>query len=450
MEYKLKKMMRSAKNNLYSYNEVEVRVREATSNDEWLPSTTQMGLIAEDTEVKYNYKFVMNALMRRLTDYDHKQHVAKSLYLIIYLVKNGSEQCVQDMKTRQNLIKRLTGYKYYRDDVECAADVRERAEELYSLLTDDDVLEKEREKAKAITDKITGVSNKTVTKSKRKESDNTINSKNARSGSKTKSPKKSMSSGDEDEASKSKSKSGSEQDEESPQDQDEEEEEEEEVESPKPKSKKKGDSEESTESTSKKQKKKAKKSPGSSNKPTKSKVKAPDSNNSVASGNEVMVDENDEFFNDDFDFGDGDKAEEDDGAKGNFKFDDGFDVEEEPAPKEKAKAKDNKSGKAKGALDFDDLLNEKPKAKQGDDVFGDIFDNLSKAKKDPPASNPKKDKGAAKNVLQDDIFDFAASPAKAKGSDASKQKQSKKSDVDLFAEPPAKKVAPAADDDLLW
>src|SRR5689334_3398719 len=98
MAVNLKTAIRAVKNSVMNYDDSEVRVREATSNDAWGASSSLMMQIAEDTHHRYRYKSTIDMVSKRLTDYQHLNHVLKSLMLIEFLLKHGDERFVQDMQ----------------------------------------------------------------------------------------------------------------------------------------------------------------------------------------------------------------------------------------------------------------------------------------------------------------------------------------------------------------
>ena len=86
-------LRRQMKNMVKNYSEAEVKVREATSNDPWGPSST---LMSEISDLTYNIVAlgeVMRMIWKRLNDHGKNwRHVYKSLVLLDYLIKNGNEK----------------------------------------------------------------------------------------------------------------------------------------------------------------------------------------------------------------------------------------------------------------------------------------------------------------------------------------------------------------------
>ena len=77
----------------------QVKVREATSNDPWGPSSTMMSEIADLTYNVVAFTEIMQMIWKRLNDHGKNwRHVYKALVLLEYLIKTGSEKV---RKTRQ-------------------------------------------------------------------------------------------------------------------------------------------------------------------------------------------------------------------------------------------------------------------------------------------------------------------------------------------------------------
>jgi epsin len=128
-------------------------VREATSNDAWGPSTTLMSEIADLTYNVVAYAEIMPILWRRLEDTGRNwRHVYKSLVLLDYLVRTGSERVARECRERAWAIQSIADSLEFAESGEGAgqdrgAGVRERARALTALLRDDDRLRNERAKA---------------------------------------------------------------------------------------------------------------------------------------------------------------------------------------------------------------------------------------------------------------------------------------------------------------
>jgi epsin len=141
-------LRRQVKNMVKNYSEAEVKVREATSNDPWGPSST---LMSEISDLTYNIVAlgeVMRMIWKRLNDHGKNwRHVYKSLVLLDYLIKNGNEKVAQQCKEHIVAIQTLKDFQYMEEQKDQGASVREKAKQLVNLLRDDERLKAERTKA---------------------------------------------------------------------------------------------------------------------------------------------------------------------------------------------------------------------------------------------------------------------------------------------------------------
>lgn len=142
----MSKFRRELKNVVYNYSDAEAKVREATSNDPWGPSSALMGELAEYTYHVQAYGLVMGMLWKRLNDHGKNwRHVYKSLVVLEYLIKTGSERVSQQCKDNLFSIQTLKDFQYVdKDGKDQGANIREKAKQLVSLLKDDERLKDER------------------------------------------------------------------------------------------------------------------------------------------------------------------------------------------------------------------------------------------------------------------------------------------------------------------
>ncbi|KAB5523721.1 hypothetical protein PHYPO_G00155750 [Pangasianodon hypophthalmus] len=139
-------LRRQVKNIVHNYSEAEVKVREATSNDPWGPSSSLMSEIAELTFSVAAFSEVMAMVWKRLNDHGKNwRHVYKALTLLDYLAKTGSERVAQQCRENAFTIQTLRDFQYVdRDGRDQGVNVREKAKQLVALLRDEDRLRHER------------------------------------------------------------------------------------------------------------------------------------------------------------------------------------------------------------------------------------------------------------------------------------------------------------------
>jgi hypothetical protein len=134
-------------------------VREATNDDAWGPTGQQMQDIAGHTFTYEHFPEVMGMLWKRmLHEKRNWRRTYKSLLLLGYLVKNGSERVVTSAREHIYDLRSLENYTYIDEQgKDQGVNVRHRAKGLIEFIQDDDKLREERKKAKKTKDKFIGV-----------------------------------------------------------------------------------------------------------------------------------------------------------------------------------------------------------------------------------------------------------------------------------------------------
>ncbi|XP_058139353.1 epsin-2 isoform X2 [Dasypus novemcinctus] len=140
---------RQMKNIVNNYSEAEIKVREATSNDPWGPSSSLMTEIADLTYNVVAFSEIMSMVWKRLNDHGKNwRHVYKALTLLDYLIKTGSERVAQQCRENIFAIQTLKDFQYVdRDGKDQGVNVREKSKQLAALLKDEERLKAERAQA---------------------------------------------------------------------------------------------------------------------------------------------------------------------------------------------------------------------------------------------------------------------------------------------------------------
>ncbi|KAF4118145.1 epsin-3 isoform X2 [Onychostoma macrolepis] len=151
-------LRRQVKNIVHNYSDAEIKVREATSNDPWGPSSSLMSEIAELTFSVVAFSEVMAMVWKRLNDHGKNwRHVYKALTLLDYLAKTGSERVAQQCRENAFTIQTLRDFQYVdRDGRDQGVNVREKAKQLVALLRDEERLRQERAQALKTRERMTG------------------------------------------------------------------------------------------------------------------------------------------------------------------------------------------------------------------------------------------------------------------------------------------------------
>ncbi|KAK2838819.1 hypothetical protein Q7C36_013633 [Tachysurus vachellii] len=159
--WKVRELVDKATNVVMNYSEIESKVREATNDDPWGPSGQLMGEIAKATFMYEQFPEVMNMLWFRMLKDNKKnwRRVYKSLLLLGYLVRNGSERAVTSTREHLYDLRSIESYHFIDENgKDQGINVRQKVKEMLEFVQDDDRLREERKKAKKNRDKYIGVS----------------------------------------------------------------------------------------------------------------------------------------------------------------------------------------------------------------------------------------------------------------------------------------------------
>ncbi|SMN18276.1 similar to Saccharomyces cerevisiae YDL161W ENT1 Epsin-like protein involved in endocytosis and actin patch assembly and functionally redundant with Ent2p [Maudiozyma saulgeensis] len=139
-------MLRSAKNIMKGYSSAQVLVRNATANSDEQISRDNLDEISQLTYSNAEFFDIMDMLDKRINDKGkYWRHVAKSMTVLDYLVRFGSDNCVLWCKENLYIIKTLREFRYEDETgVDKGQIIRVKAKELTSLLMDDERLQEER------------------------------------------------------------------------------------------------------------------------------------------------------------------------------------------------------------------------------------------------------------------------------------------------------------------
>jgi len=145
---------------LVAGSELEKKLAEATSNEPWGASGTLSTEIARSTYGYDDFKVVMATIWRntQLTPALWRV-VYKTLNLLDYLLRHGSERVIEDARDHVRDIKKMHKFEYTdADGKDCGLNVREKARQLVEILGNEEQLSAERDKARANKNKFTGTS----------------------------------------------------------------------------------------------------------------------------------------------------------------------------------------------------------------------------------------------------------------------------------------------------
>uniref|UniRef100_A0A8C6BUE9 ENTH domain containing 1 n=1 Tax=Monodon monoceros TaxID=40151 RepID=A0A8C6BUE9_MONMO len=137
---------RQVKNFVKNYSDAEIKVREATSNDPWGPSSSLMLDISDLTFNTVSLSEIMSMLWQRLNDHGKNwRHVYKSLTLMDYLIKNGSKKVIQHCREGFCNLQTLKDFQHIDEAGKDQGHyIREKSKQVITLLTNEQLLHRER------------------------------------------------------------------------------------------------------------------------------------------------------------------------------------------------------------------------------------------------------------------------------------------------------------------
>ncbi|XP_011505666.1 PREDICTED: telomere length regulation protein TEL2 homolog [Ceratosolen solmsi marchali] len=163
--WKVRELVDRATNVVMNYTETEAKVREATNDDAWGPTGAMMQELTQATFTYEQFPEVMSMLWKRLLQENKRnwRRTYKSLLLLNYLVRNGSERVVTSSREHIYDLRSLENYTFVDEfGKDQGINIRHKVRELIDFIQDDDKLREERKKAKKNKDKYIGMSSKAM------------------------------------------------------------------------------------------------------------------------------------------------------------------------------------------------------------------------------------------------------------------------------------------------
>ena len=137
---------------------LEKDVTDATSNDNWGVANSALIELARATNDYTNYAVVMKGVWEGISDKkDRWRRIFKSLVLLEYCIKNGSDRCGDEARSELHKVRSLEEFKYMEEGREKGAGIREKSKQLVELLTNAELLKNERLKARESKEKYVGI-----------------------------------------------------------------------------------------------------------------------------------------------------------------------------------------------------------------------------------------------------------------------------------------------------
>mmetsp|Transcript_43277 Transcript_43277/g.78788 ORF Transcript_43277/g.78788 Transcript_43277/m.78788 type:complete len:695 (-) Transcript_43277:102-2186(-) len=148
--------------NLFSRKQetdLERNLREATSNEKWPASNTQLLELCDASTEFANRSKIMTEVWAALSEKPSRfQRIQKGLALAEVLLKHGSDDLVSEIVGKQMKFRALFMFEYSQGGQDVGATIRERAKAIVNLLNDPSQLKESRAAAKEHRAKFGGVS----------------------------------------------------------------------------------------------------------------------------------------------------------------------------------------------------------------------------------------------------------------------------------------------------
>jgi len=152
---KIQNLAEDAYNSAKPKTDVEARVYEVLSHKNWGASGSLMNEIARDTFDHDRFQVVAHLMWDGMENQRPAawKVVFKSLSLLEHLVKNGAERCVDDARNHGHVLRSLGQFNYYEGTIDRGLGVREKSKQILEMLSDDERVREERQKARKLREK---------------------------------------------------------------------------------------------------------------------------------------------------------------------------------------------------------------------------------------------------------------------------------------------------------
>ena len=139
--------------------ETEKLVLEATNEEKWGPTNTQMQEISRLTYSFQDCASIRKVISERLSQTDEVRYVQKTLILLEYILRTGHESFRSEARSIMRTLQMLTSLHRYDVGEQAALEsvIRKKAQDIITLVTVNDVYQQEREKANKLKSKVTSV-----------------------------------------------------------------------------------------------------------------------------------------------------------------------------------------------------------------------------------------------------------------------------------------------------
>mmetsp|Transcript_12611 Transcript_12611/g.37455 ORF Transcript_12611/g.37455 Transcript_12611/m.37455 type:complete len:214 (+) Transcript_12611:149-790(+) len=138
-------------------SELEKNLREATSNQNWGCPNSLLHSISRASHDYQDCQTVMNEVWSGLQAKGAQwRRLLKTLNMLEFLIKNGNERIIDELRRDQYKVRPLADFSYSEDGKDKGAAVREKAKAIVELISDMAMLREQRDQARQHRDKMGG------------------------------------------------------------------------------------------------------------------------------------------------------------------------------------------------------------------------------------------------------------------------------------------------------
>lgn len=142
--------------------EWEIKLKSATSLDNWNTSSTKLNILAQGTYDSGIYREIVPLLWQRMSEKPRYWRIVfKCLTVTEYFIRHGSQRFIEEAKDKVYQIKLLQNFHYVdSEEKDRGAAIRQKAKEVCDLLDDDMKIRQLRQEAVKNADKFQAISSK--------------------------------------------------------------------------------------------------------------------------------------------------------------------------------------------------------------------------------------------------------------------------------------------------
>jgi len=145
--------------------ELQKKVKEATSNENWGTSGSLKSEIASASGDYQAFREIMDVLWKRITEKPENWRIVfKSLDLLMFLLKNGHQRIVEEVRDHQFTLRPLNNFTFVEPDtgLDRGRGIRELVKQIIDLSGDKKRLQQARDEASKQMSKLSGMASNAI------------------------------------------------------------------------------------------------------------------------------------------------------------------------------------------------------------------------------------------------------------------------------------------------